>query len=106
MIKLKEVYYVMGWMKKKEVAGWATLDKFFIFKKCVLTQWNSPRTRKFLVKPEIQGITSQSTRDFTIYERSFGYGNFLAFAGRFWFRLFPTTIVIILSTKDVLHILR
>ena len=87
----------MGWMKKKEVVGWATLDKFFISKKCVLTQWNSPRTRKFLVKPEIQGRTSWSTRNFTIYERSFGYGNFLALAGRFWLRL---------STKDVLYILR
>ena len=106
MIKLKEVYYVMGWMKKKEVVGWATLDKFFIFKKCVLTQWNSPRTRKFLVKPGIQGRTSWSTRNFTIYERSFGYGNFLALAGRFWFRLFPTTIVIRLSMKVVLYILR
>ena len=41
--------------EKKEVVGWATLDKFFIFKKCVLTQWNPPRTRKFLVKPLIQG---------------------------------------------------
>ena len=95
----------MGWMKKKEVVGWATLDKVFIFKKCVLTQWNSPRTRKFLVKPEIQGRTSWSTKNFTIYEKSFGYGHFLALAGRFWFCLFPTTIVIRLSTKDVLHIL-
>ena len=96
----------MGWMKKKEVVGWAPLDKFFILKKCVLTQWNSPRTRKFLVKPEFQGRTSWSTKNLTIYERSFGYGNFLALAGRFWFRLFPTTIVIRLSTKDALHILR
>ena len=84
----------MGWMKKKEVVGWATLDKFFILKKCVLTQWNSPRTRKFLVKPGIQDRTFWST------------GNFLALAGRFWFRLFPTTIVIRLSTKVVLQILR
>ena len=45
----------MGWMKKKEVVGWETLDKFFILKKCVLKQWNSPRTKKFLVKPGIQG---------------------------------------------------
>ena len=89
--------------EKKEVVGWAAFDKFFIFKKCVLTQWNSPRTRKFLVKPGIQGRTSWSTRNFTIYERSFGNRNFLAFAGRFWFRLFPTTIVIGLSIKVVLH---
>ena len=89
MIKLKEVYYVMGWMKKKEVVGWATLDKFFILKKCVLTQWNSPRTRKFLVKPGIQGITSRSTRNFTIYERTFGYENFLALAGGFWVLFVP-----------------
>ena len=60
----------MGTDEKKEVMGWETLDKFFIFKKCVLTQWNSPRTRKFLVKPEIQGRTSWSTRNFTINERS------------------------------------
>ena len=86
--------------------GWATLDKFFILKKCVLKQWNSPRTKKFLVKPGIQGRTSWLTRNFTIYERSFGYENFRALAGRFWFRLFPTTIVIRLSMKVVLYIRR
>ena len=54
--------------------GWATLDKFFILKKCVLKQWNSPRTKKFLVKPGVQDKTSWLTKNFTIYERSFGYG--------------------------------
>ena len=86
----------MGWMKKEEVNGLGN-TKFFILKKCVLKQWNSPRTKKFLVKPGIQGRTSWLTRNFTIYERSFGYGNFLALAGRFWFRLFPITIVIRMS---------
>ena len=86
--------------------GWATLDKFFILKKCVLKKWNSPRTKKFLVKPGIQGRTSWLTRNFTIYERNFGYENFRALAGRFWFRLFPTTIVIRLSMKVVLYIRR
>ena len=86
--------------------GWATLDKFSILKKCVLKQWNSPRTKKFLVKPGIQGRTSWLTRNFTIYERNFGYENFRALAGRFWFRLFPTTIVIRLSMKVVLYIRR
>ena len=86
--------------------GWATLDKFFILKKCVLKQWNSPRTKKFLVKPGIQGRTSWLTRNFTIYERNFGYENFRALAGTFWFRLFPTTIVIRLSMKVVLYIQR
>ena len=86
--------------------GWATLDKFFILKKCVLKQWNSPRTKKFLVKPGIQGRTSWLTRNFTIYERNFGYENFRALAGMFWFHLFPTTIVIRLSMKVVLYIQR